>query len=91
MTEVTDMTEETPKCPRNFGLWVAFLAGMVAMVIAAVVFDRVSGRTRSGSDTPEYQQYGQDVVKINSVAVVEQQGNNPLVPFSKGELWNYFQ
>lgn len=75
MTEATSMTECISKCPRNFKLWVAFLAGMVCMVIAAVAFDRVSGRTRSGSDTDEYQS-GQGIVTTSSVVVAEQQAES---------------
>lgn len=41
------MAEE--KCPQNFKLWLAFLAGMVLMVITAVAFDWVSrGKLRLG-------------------------------------------
>jgi len=42
-----EMAEE--KCPQNFKLWLAFLAGMVLMVITAVAFDWVSrGKLRLG-------------------------------------------
>ena len=71
MTGATGLTEEAPKCPRNFGIWIAFLAGMVVMVVAAVVFDNVSGKSRTGFEVEE-SQYGQGVVTTSSVVVADQ-------------------
>jgi len=45
------MKDEGKLCPQNFQIWVAFLMGMVVIVIAIVVFDNVSGKSRPGIDT----------------------------------------
>lgn len=42
------MNSDGKSCPQNFQVWVAFLMGMVVIVIAIVVFDRVS-KSRIGS------------------------------------------
>ncbi|MBW2062373.1 MAG: PDZ domain-containing protein [Deltaproteobacteria bacterium] len=44
------MNNEGKLCPHNFPLWVAFLMGMVVIIIAIVVFDLVSIRGRMGLD-----------------------------------------
>ena len=45
------MNKEGKLCPQNFQIWVAFLMGMVVIVLAIVVFDTVGIRSRAGSDT----------------------------------------
>jgi len=35
-------------CPQNFQIWVAFLMGMVVIIIAIVLFDNVLGKSRVG-------------------------------------------
>ena len=45
------MNKEGKLCPQNFQVWVAFLMGMVVIIIAIVVFDNVSVRSRLGLDT----------------------------------------
>ncbi|MBW2078381.1 MAG: PDZ domain-containing protein, partial [Deltaproteobacteria bacterium] len=45
------MKKEGKLCPQNFQVWVAFLMGMVVIIIAIVVFDHVSVRGRVGTDT----------------------------------------
>ncbi|CAN2041900.1 Magnetosome protein MamE [Candidatus Magnetomoraceae bacterium gMMP-15] len=35
-------------CPQNFQVWVAFLMGMVVIVIAIVAFDNIMGKSRVG-------------------------------------------
>ncbi|MBW1794554.1 MAG: PDZ domain-containing protein [Deltaproteobacteria bacterium] len=47
------MKDEGKLCPQNFQIWVAFLMGMVVIVIAIVVFDNVSGKSRLGTDTKD--------------------------------------
>lgn len=44
-------TDAETLCPRNFRLWVAFCVGMICVVIAIIMFDRVSGRNRQGAAT----------------------------------------
>jgi len=43
------MNTDRKLCPQNFQVWVAFLMGMVVIVIAIVVFDKVS-KVRVGTD-----------------------------------------
>ena len=43
------MKKEGKLCPQNFQVWVAFLMGMVVIIIAIVVFDHVSVRGRVGT------------------------------------------
>lgn len=45
------MKKEGKFCPQNFQVWVAFLMGMVVIIIAIVVFDHVTARGRVGTDT----------------------------------------
>jgi len=45
------MNKEGKLCPQNFQVWVAFLMGMVVIIIAIVVFDSVSLKGRLGIDT----------------------------------------
>ena len=45
------MNKEGKLCPQNFQVWVAFLMGMVVIIIAIVVFDNVSIRGRIGIDS----------------------------------------
>jgi len=45
------MNKEGKLCPQNFQVWVAFLMGMVVIIIAIVVFDNVSLKSRIGIDT----------------------------------------
>ncbi|MBW1677837.1 MAG: hypothetical protein JRJ79_14865 [Deltaproteobacteria bacterium] len=52
------MKDEGKLCPQNFQIWVAFLMGMVVIVIAIVVFDNVSGKSRLGTDTKARQEPG---------------------------------
>ena len=40
------MTDGQKSCPQHFSIWVAFIMGMVIVVIAIVVFDRVVGQGR---------------------------------------------
>jgi len=42
--------KERKLCPQNFQVWVAFLMGMVVIIIAIVIFDNVSVRGRMGTD-----------------------------------------
>lgn len=44
------MKKERKLCPQNFQVWVAFLMGMVVIIIAIVIFDHVSVRGRMGLD-----------------------------------------
>ena len=44
------MKKEGKLCPQNFRVWVAFLMGMVVIIIAIVIFDHVSVRGRVGLD-----------------------------------------
>jgi membrane-associated protease RseP (regulator of RpoE activity) len=44
------MSKERKLCPQNFQVWVAFLMGMVVIIIAIVIFDHVSVRGRMGLD-----------------------------------------
>jgi hypothetical protein len=63
------MTDEKRFCAQNFKIWVAFMMGMVIIVIAIVFFDRALGGGRSeeslrptgGSYTPETLSVGQSV------------------------------
>ncbi|MBF0102949.1 MAG: PDZ domain-containing protein [Desulfobacterales bacterium] len=48
------MKNDEKLCPHNFQVWVAFLMGMVVIVIAIVVFDKVS-KGRLGYDTVDIQ------------------------------------
>jgi len=42
--------KERKLCPQNFQVWVAFLMGMVVIIVAIVIFDHVSVRGRVGAD-----------------------------------------
>jgi len=44
------MKKEKKLCPQNFQVWVGFLMGMVVIIIAIVIFDNVSTRSRIGPD-----------------------------------------
>ena len=45
------MNKEGKLCPQNFQVWVAFLMGMVVIIIAIVVFDKVSVKGRVDTGT----------------------------------------
>jgi len=45
------MNNEGKLCPQNFQVWVAFLMGMVVIIIAIVVFDKVSVKGRVDTGT----------------------------------------
>ena len=45
------MNREGKLCPQNFQVWVAFLMGMVVIIIAIVVFDKVSVKGRVDAGT----------------------------------------
>ena len=45
------MNKEGKLCPQNFQVWVAFLMGMVVIIIAIVVFDKVSVKGRVDAGT----------------------------------------
>ena len=45
------MNKEGKLCPQNFQVWVAFLMGMVVIIIAIVVFDKVSVKGRVDGGT----------------------------------------
>ena len=45
------MNKEGKLCPQNFQVWVAFLMGMVVIIIAIVVFDKVSVKGRADTGT----------------------------------------
>ena len=67
------MKNEGKLCPQNFQIWVAFLMGMVVIIIAIVAFDAVSIKGRMGSDVSiPYQgvgsidTYGQSVSYANA-------------------------
>jgi membrane-associated protease RseP (regulator of RpoE activity) len=44
------MADKRQSCPQNFSIWVAFVMGMVVIVIAIVVFDRVVGGGRLAAE-----------------------------------------
>jgi len=46
------MDDKVKWCPQNFQVWVAFVMGMVVIIIAIVLFDNVLGKRQSGSSIP---------------------------------------
>jgi membrane-associated protease RseP (regulator of RpoE activity) len=48
----SEETTAAARCPQNFKVWVAFVMGMVIIVTAIVIFDRVLGMGRLTGGTP---------------------------------------
>ncbi|HIJ74342.1 MAG TPA: hypothetical protein HPP83_09600, partial [Candidatus Hydrogenedentes bacterium] len=49
------------KCPKNFQVWIAFIFGLVCMVVAVGFFDRFSNQVRAGDALGSVNALGQSV------------------------------